>query len=341
MKSKWVGWWVLALLGAFLLYGSYLVLSPFFGPIFMAVILAVVLHPMHHWLLLKTRRPLLTAWLSTLATGLLFLLPLSLLGTALAGEVSRGMNLLTHADLSWLDVVFGWVEKYSGIAAEEAKMMLVARLREAGGSLALNGVRALQGVGSWLLDSVVSLTTVFFLFLGGRDLLEDSKGWIPLRPELIDELYRETRLVLFANVYGVVAVAVAQGGLTGLGLLFAGLPSPFFWGTIAAGLSVLPFIGAGLVWGAGALYLLAVGSYLKASLLALWGVLVVSMADNVIRTLVLSGGSNMNAAVIFFALLGGIDAFGLIGLFVGPLVFALAITVMKLLRQESQRLVVE
>lgn len=341
MSKKWVSWWVLAGLALGLLYGSYLVISPFFGPIFMAVILGVVLHPVERWLRLKTKHPGVSASLATLGTALLFLLPLSFLGVTLGREVSHGVELFNNADLSWLDVGLKWAEKYTGVGSEEMKAMMLERLRQAGGVIGMNVLNTLQGVGGWLMDSVIMLATLFFLFLSGHDLLRDSKEWIPLRSELVDALYLETKQVLFANVYGVVAVAVAQGALTSVGFLIVGLPSALFWGLVAGVLSILPFIGAGLVWGPGALYLLATGSLGKAALLAAWGALIVGMADNVIRPVVLSEGSKMHTGVMFFALLGGIQAFGLIGLFAGPLVFALAISVMTALREESQKLVVE
>jgi predicted PurR-regulated permease PerM len=179
---------------------------------------------------------------------------------------------------------------------------------------------------------------MFFLFRGGEAILRESKSWIPLPPDILDSLYAETRTLIYANVYGVLAVAVAQGLLTGIGLWFSGLPSPLFWGALAALLSVLPFIGAGLVWIPACLYLASTGAYTKAGILAAWGALIVSMADNVIRPIVLSEQAKMNTAIMFFALLGGIDAFGLIGLFAGPLVFSLAITVFKILRELTRQI---
>jgi len=141
--------------------------------------------------------------------------------------------------------------------------------------------------------------------------------------------------LMFANVYGVLAVALAQGALTTVGFWMTGLPSGIFWGSLAALLSVLPFIGAGLIWIPAVIYLASIGALAKAGILLAWGLLVVSMADNVIRPIVLSESARMNTAIMFFALLGGIDAFGLVGLFAGPIVFSLAIAVAKLLKEYS------
>jgi len=339
LSSRQMTWGVLAALGLMLLYGCYLVLAPFFSEIFLAVVLAIVFYPAYAWLLMRTRRPTLSAWICTLASGALFLLPVTVLAVVITQEARGLVDVLNEArtnpaGLEWLDRLLGSVGAKAGMEPEALKEMIRVRLGALGAGLLTGLGKSLQGLGSWLFSSIVTLTTMFFLFRGGAGLLEESKHWVPLPGAMMDGLFAEVKTLMFANVYGVVAVGAAQGALTGLGFWFSGLPSPVFWGAIAALLSILPLLGAGLIWMPGVLYLLAAGQIRPAVILLVWGLLVVSMADNVIRPIVLSEQARMNTAVMFFALLGGIDAFGLVGLFAGPLVFSMAIAVIKLLREQ-------
>jgi predicted PurR-regulated permease PerM len=340
LNSRLITWIVLALFGIALAYGCYLVLRPFFSEVFLAVVLSIVFYPAYKLLEAKTNRPTLSAWICTIGTGILFLFPVTMLGFAISQETKHAIDALNGAigpsgSLEWFDRAIAFVSDKLGWESTQTKEFLQTRLSSFSASILSNAVKSLQGLGSWLFSSIITLVTMFFMFRGGAGLLEESKSWVPLPPEMMDKLFAETRILMFANVYGVVAVALAQGGLTTIGFWLVGLPSGLFWGSIAALLSVLPLIGAGLVWLPGVIYLATTGDFTRAGVLLAWGVLIISMADNVIRPIVLSERAQMNTAIMFFALLGGIDAFGLVGLFAGPIVFSLAIAVVKLLREYS------
>lgn len=340
MKSSSLTWVVLAILSLFLAYGCYLVLRPFFSEIFLALVLAIVFYPVYSWLERKTGKPTLAAWICMLGTGVLFLLPVTMLGIVISQEMKFAMDTLNGSigpsgSFEWFDRAIAFISNQLGWDIVQTKEFLQTRLSLISSSVLSNAVKSVQGIGSWLFSSIITLVTMFFLFRGGRNTIEQSKDWIPLPATVIDGLYADIRKLMFANVYGVVVVALAQGGLTTVGFWMTGLPSAIFWGTMAALLSILPFIGAGLIWLPAVIYLAMTGHLLQAGILLAWGALIVSMADNVIRPIVLSEGAQMNTAVMFFALLGGIDAFGLIGIFAGPIVFSLAAAVLKLLREYS------
>jgi predicted PurR-regulated permease PerM len=338
VNSRLLTWIVLALLGAGLTYGCYLVLRPFLSEIFLALVLGIVFHPAYAWVLRKTGRPNLAAWICTLATGVLFLLPVAVLGIVITQEVKNVVESLNRAigpsgGLDWFERGIVFASEKLGWNVDQTKDFVRTKLGEIGASILSKVLTSLQGLGGWLFSSVVTLVTLFFLFRGGAELLRDSKAWAPLPPQVMDDLFEETRKLMFANVYGVLAVAFAQGTLTGLGFWFSGVPSPVLWGSVAGLLSILPFVGAGLVWIPAVIYLFATGANTAAVALLVYSLVITSNADNVIRPIVLSESAQMNTAVMFFALLGGIQAFGLVGLFAGPLVFSLAIAVVRLLRE--------
>lgn len=343
MNARLVTWTVLALCSLALLYGCYLVLQSFFSELFLALILTIVFYPVYEWVARKTGSPNLSAWICTLATALLFLLPVSAVGVAMIREMSHATAAVSAAigpsgHLQWFDEAIALISAQVGWDPDQTRSFLQDRLRGFSSSLVSNAVSSIQGLGSWVFSSITTLVTMFFLFSSGSTLLRHSKHWVPLPPHMIDSLLAETRQLMFANVYGVLAVAFAQGALTSIGFWFFGLPSAIFWGAIAALFSVVPVVGAGLVWLPAVLYLASTGDFTKAGILLAWGVLVISMADNIIRPIVLSEGSQMHTGVMFFALLGGIEAFGLIGVFAGPIVFSLAIAFIKLLRESSSAL---
>ncbi len=309
----------------------------------MAGVLAIVFYPAHRWLLRKTGHEALTVWISTLLVGLLFLLPMGLFGLVLAREAKHAYDLVSQSlgpsgGMEWWGALIDRLSQLVGIERAQLDEMLVGRLQGIANSAVGNALKSIQGVGSWIASSVITLVTLFFMLDGGRRILDTLKEWSPLPGEMVEELFAEVEKLIFANVYGVLSVALAQGSLTGIGFWFLGLPSAIFWGAVAAVLSVLPFFGAGLVWVPAALYLFGTGQYMKGGILLAWGALVVSMADNIIRPLVLSERVQMNASIMFFALLGGVQAFGLLGLFAGPIFFSLALAVLRLLRRESERI---
>ena len=343
MNARLVTWLVLAVCSLLLLYGCYLVLQSFFSELFLALVLTIVFYPAYEWVARKTASPILSAWICTLATTLLFLLPVSAVGVAIVREMSHATATVSAAigpagHLEWFDQTVIFISSQVGWEPDQTKLFLQDRLSGFSANLVSNAFKSIQGFGSWVLSSITTLVTMYFLFCTGSTLVRHSKNWVPLPPHMVDSLFAETRQLMFANVYGVLAVALAQGSLTSIGFWFCGLPSVIFWGAIAALFSVVPVVGAGLVWLPAVLYLASTGDFTKAGILLAWGVLVISLADNVIRPIVLSEGCQMHTGVMFFALLGGIEAFGLIGVFAGPIVFSLAIAFMKLLRESSRSL---
>lgn len=341
MQPRRITWIVLAIFALLLAAGCYLVLRPFLSEICLALVLAIVLFPAYDWVRTKTARPTLSAWIVTLLTGLLFLLPVTMLGIVVAQQANSALDALNRSigpsgSFEWLDKGIVFVSDKIGWEPGQTKEFLQTKLSNISSTLISNVLRSLQSLGSWIFSIIVTLVTMYFLFTSGERVVESSKQWLPLPPRMVDQLYSETRNLMFANVYGVLAVAIAQGALTTIGFWLTSLPSGLFWGTLAALFSVVPVVGAGIIWLPGAIFLLVSGSVTKGLILLGWGTLVISMADNVIRPIVLSDKAEMHTAVMFFALLGGIEAFGLIGLFLGPIVFSLAGAVLKLLREQSK-----
>jgi predicted PurR-regulated permease PerM len=135
-----------------------------------------------------------------------------------------------------------------------------------------------------------------------------------------------TREVIDASVYGVITVAVIQGALGGLAFWALGLPSAIIWGVVMVFLSMVPMLGAFLVWVPAAIYLALTGQYVKAVILVLWGTLVIGMIDNFLRPKLVGGRTRLHELLIFFAVLGGLNVFGVLGVVLGPVVLAITLS---------------
>jgi predicted PurR-regulated permease PerM len=222
------------------------------------------------------------------------------------------------------------------MSQEQLKQASLDRLQGLSTGL-LNWAKSMAvNIGGTIVDTVIMLLTLFFLLRDGEWIRERIGALLPLEPHRFDELVETISESIAANMYGVLAVAVAQGTLGAIGYAIAGLPSVVLWSVATSVFSMIPLAGAAAVWVTGCLYLLAVGSWGKAIFLAVWGAGVISTADNIVRPLVLSGKVKLHTLLIFFSLLGGVRAFGIIGLFVGPIIVSVAMALLKMLEDERR-----
>jgi predicted PurR-regulated permease PerM len=185
-----------------------------------------------------------------------------------------------------------------------------------------------------LVSTLITLVIVFFLFRDGRDWIHRAVGIIPLSPEQARRLINNISDTIVANVYGILSVGAVQGILTGVALAIVGIQSPLLLGLGAAFASVIPVVGAGLVWVPAGLYLIFTGATWKGVFVLLWGSVVISAADNIVRPWVVSGKVQLHPLVLLFFILGGVEAFGFLGLFLGPVIASVMVVLFAMFREE-------
>jgi predicted PurR-regulated permease PerM len=176
--------------------------------------------------------------------------------------------------------------------------------------------------------------TLFFALRNGHAIYQQLLDHSPLGPPRTSRMAEAARAMLVASFYGVVSVAAAQGILCGLGAWIAGLPSPALWGLATSATSVIPVFGSALVWVPASITLLTQGSVGYGIFMLIWGALLISQVDSLVRPWVLIAQVPMNGLVIFITLLGGVHAFGLIGIFMGPVILAATLELLGILREE-------
>jgi predicted PurR-regulated permease PerM len=316
---------------------------PLASALLLAGVLAVVLAPLQRrlsrWL---GGREGVAAGILVVAVLLLLVGPLLGLTAFLAKEATEGVRFILETVRS--EGFTGLLEKLPGPLDGYANRMLAwlgdlgqfvqKHVTEHGGKAASAVAAAVVATGSLVFDLVMMLIALYFLLVGGKDFLNWLDSVSPLRPGQTKELVAEFRKVAYAVIVATVATAAVQAVVAFVGYLIAKVPHPVFFATLTFFVALIPAIGAAGVCLFAALILLVTGHPYMSLFLAVYGVLVVGLIDNVVKPLLIKGELEMGGAVVFFALIGGIAAFGMVGLLIGPLAVASFLTLLRMYRRD-------
>ena len=335
--------WFLFALTALALYLSYLVAQPFLNAIFAAFVLAVVFHPLHVKLRSSLGGSNLAATVSTVVVILVVALPASILAAVVTkelGDLYRSLSEKSAAQgginsyiMHVLDVPIRILGKYIDLSRLDIRSTLLGWVDAASRYLVGVSGSMVSNVLSLMLEIVVVFFTLFFLFRDEKWIQRHVTSMLPLTAEQSNKLLSRVSETIVASVYGGIAVALAQGLLTGFAFWVLGLSSPVLWALVAALASLIPFVGTGLVWAPAAAVLAVEGHWIKALILLGWGAAVIAQIDAVVRPYIVSGRAKMHNLLIFFALLGGVKAFGFMGVLIGPVIVSVTIVVLEMLRE--------
>ena len=315
--------------------GFGLVLEEYAVAIFWGVVFAIVFAPLHRKLLMRMpNKPTLAALATLLISLVMVILPLSLIGLSLIKETSAIYDQVSSGNLSagsYVEQVFNalpswltpWMEKLHLGTLEEIQAKLSNIALQASKLAATKAVGLGQNTLGFVVGFGVMLYLIFFLLRDGKELVARIWAATPLAPEHKRELATKFITVIRATVKGNLAVAAAQGALGGLIFWILGIQGAVLWAVVMAFLSLLPAVGAGLVWGPVAIYFLATGAITKGLILAAYGVLVIGLVDNVLRPLLVGKDTKMPDYVVLISTLGGMALFGLSGFVLGPAIAAL------------------
>jgi predicted PurR-regulated permease PerM len=194
-------------------------------------------------------------------------------------------------------------------------------------------VSAAAGVGDAILSFALITVATFLLLRHGETLVAAIPDLLPFERTRSEALLRRIRDVVHASLHGVVTIATIQGVLCGGMFWLLGIPAAALWGLLTVFASMVPFVGTAAVWVPGTVYLLATGAWPKAIVLAVWGAGIVSSVDNLLRPRLVAGRVRLSGLAMFVAMLGGLRAFGALGIVLGPVLFATAAGIVDVLRE--------
>ncbi|WP_298933165.1 AI-2E family transporter [uncultured Ramlibacter sp.] len=337
--------WLAVGLGA----GFALVLWPVIGAVLWAVFIAIVFAPLYQRILGRLRgRPNIATLLTLTLIVLMVLLPLALLlasvvdeATALYQRARAGELQLGQYAQTAFDALPGWAHSMlqrfglGSVAALQAKLSTL--LAQSSQFITSRVVGFGQGTLDFLVSLFIMLYVLFFLLRDGAGLSQAIARRVPLQEQQTRRLFAQFVIVVRATVKGNVVVALIQGALGGLAFWVLGLQAALLWATLMAILSLLPAVGAALVWGPVALYYLATGALPQAIGLALWGVLVIGLVDNVLRPLLVGKDTALPDYLVLVATIGGIAVFGINGFVIGPVIAAMFLLAWELVSQARRR----
>lgn len=332
-------------LAAISLYLCYLISKPFLGPVLIAVMFSIAFHPLHARMQLYFHRPNVAAAISTTIVLLIVTIPVVILGISVSGELHALVQSLREQSWSQGGLspylarmgqsLLNRFANYVHVSQLDPQATLLRWTEQASRYLISIGASLVTNLVSFVLDTVVVFFSLFFFFREGKTIVRKFSKLLPLRREQTNTLFTGISDTMIANLYGGLAVGVAQGTLTGLSFWFLGLPAPILWTLVTALASLVPMVGSALVWGPAAILLLLSGHWVKAIILFAWGAAVVGQIDAVVRPYVVGARVKVHTLLVFFALLGGVKAFGIVGIFVGPVLLSITLAVLNMLKDTN------
>ena len=337
------GHWVLIIFLLLALYASYLLIAPFIGPVVLAFVLSLLCFPVHQKIVRKLPdKPNLASTITCALLVVVILVPATVVLMAIVQQsvmfakqsyqwvedgkaetllqqpfikngIERINEFLPVGDFSIRDIIDRLTEFASGFSRELLDL----------------STKVVGDVTGIIVSFILMLFVLFFLLRDHKKIIESLFWILPLARSQEEKLLTEANTVARSAVLGTFLTALAQGAAGGIGMAIVGMPG-LFWGTMMVFASLIPLVGAALIWVPASLYLLLTGDWPWALFLALWGAILVGSIDNFLRPILMQGTSGMSTLVLFLSLIGGLQLFGVIGLIYGPIIFALTHVLIKI-----------
>ena len=331
--------------GALLLLGYlvFQIVAPFLKPLVWSAVLAIFFYPVYEKLLRKTS-PTWAALCCTVGVTALLIVPVLLVllyaareavvaSTQLQAAISSGsVGMPTHL----VDWMRGRLPET--LRSVDFIGLLQQGAERVGSYLASSVGSLLKNLFSFFVNLVILLFALFFMFRDGEQIVHALRHLIPFDAEIQKDMLEESRDLIYASVAVALLIAVIQGVLGGTAFALTGLGAPVFMGVLIAFFSIVPVVGSALIWVPAALWLGINGHWGKALLLVAICGGVAGVADNFVRPLLMRNRTRLNDLLLFISILGGLEAFGLLGLVAGPTILAAAMGVFRVYMEHREQM---
>lgn len=315
------------------------ILQPFYGAILWGVVIALLFTPLHRWLLARVKqRRTLAAVLTLLFVLVIVVLPLAFIAATLVREAALVYERLQSGELNptyFFRGVFNrlpewmaaWLDRFGLADFSALQRRLSVALTQGSQFIATQALSIGQNTFEFVASTFITLYLAFFLIRDGDKVLCTVGEAVPLAAAHKQELLDKFTTVIRATVKGNLLVAAIQGALGGLAFWFLGVSGALLWAVLMAFLSLVPAVGAGLVWLPFALYFLMSGAVGQGVALIAYGMLVIGLVDNLLRPILVGKDTRMPDYVVMITTLGGMAVFGINGFILGPAIAAMFIAV--------------
>jgi predicted PurR-regulated permease PerM len=332
-------WSVFVAAAGVVVYLCLLILRPFFGVVAWSTVLAIACYPLHERLVRRSGRVARSAFITTALMVLAVLVPLVFIGGVAVNQLLIVGDSLRQAFLDpdgisrRITAALAPLTRQLGVDPDAIVAWASAHASEWVAGAGQYTMSAAAGAGGAMLSFAFIAVATFLLLRHGEALVATIPGLLPFERKRSEALLLRIRDVVHASMHGVVTIATIQGILCGGMFWLLGIPAAALWGLVTVFASVVPFVGTAAVWVPGTVYLLAIGAWPKAIVLAVWGAAIVSSVDNLLRPRLVAGRVRLSGLAMFVAMLGGLQAFGALGIILGPVLFATAASIVDVLRE--------
>lgn len=342
MKKEYILISLFFLITAIFFYLFYRITVPFFAPLSWAAVFVILFYPMYEKLQKHIKSQGVVSLLLCLFIVVLIIGPMVYLFAALVQEAADAVAKVNEAyqsgeldkylsfDLPWIEAAKERLAPYYDVSSIDAQQIIKDSADKLSGVifsqtswLIANGTRA-------IFYFALMTFSMYYLFKDGYKLVRKLKRLMPLTQKQTDRTFAHLRDVIQATMYGGMVVALLQGLMGGILFAVMGIPSAIFWGAVMALMSIIPLVGAFIIFIPAGVILMIGGAWVKGLIVIGIGTLVISQVDNVIRPWLISGRTQMHPLLLFLSILGGISLFGLLGVVVGPLIAAVFVTLIEI-----------
>jgi len=311
---------------ALVLYLDFRILQPFLNPLAWAAVVAVFSYRAHRWMLDRIEHPNLTALISVILVALIIVVPAIAVGTACVREgISLFQEIADGEVMPRLQDSLDWAIKRLPVSEAELATWMKNLAGATGSRLATWSAGVARGFLEAVFDLGIMFLAMFYFFRDGSSILRFLKGASPFTEATTEKVVERIDNLINATLAGNFAVALSQGALLGLVFWLLDLSAPVFWGVVTGVIAFVPLFGAAPVWLIAAAVLFLQGDIWRAVAMLVLGTFLISLADNVVRPLFVTKQSQMTVLVAFISIMGGVLAFGFLGVVLGPLLAALTL----------------
>ncbi len=299
---------------------SLILIWPFLNALIGAIVLTYIFYPVYYFILRYIKSEGVSSFITSLLIILLMISPFIFLGTAILNETTSFFYTVRDINIDQLGLDF--INDYFGNDIDVGAFVK--------DGLSKLSISLVQGASDFILNLpqkilvlFVMFILIFYLLIDGKKLTDRVKEALPLKRKFKEDIAKKFNDTVYATLYGVVLTAIIQGVIGMIGLWIFGVSNIFLWGFIMVILAMIPFVGAAFIWFPAAVIKLAAGDITNGVGLLLYGVLIVSTIDNIIRPKIIGSRAKIHPGLVLLGVLGGLKLFGLMGLIVGPLVLSI------------------